>query len=134
MKALNRRDRRTFLGVLAGLAASLGLGAKVATSSVSSQLETAFPWAQLPWDRFSASHIGREYLRLVPAEADASWLASVLSIGLPTDAMTDLAFLRNSLEFRQRADFDAGDVVNVDGWILSRTEARLCAISALLGA
>lgn len=30
-----------------------------------------------------------------------------------------------------RADFAAGDIVSVDGWVISETEARLCAVAAL---
>lgn len=31
-----------------------------------------------------------------------------------------------------RSDFEHGDTISVKGWILSRTEAQLCAIVALL--
>ncbi len=31
-----------------------------------------------------------------------------------------------------RGDFARGDIVTVDGWVLSRTEARLCAIYSIL--
>jgi hypothetical protein len=41
------------------------------------------------------------------------------------------AELRRALAARIRDDFDAECVVSVDGWVLSATEARLCALAAL---
>ena len=35
---------------------------------------------------------------------------------------------------QQAADFEAGRCVRVAGWYLAETDARLCAIAALLGA
>jgi hypothetical protein len=32
------------------------------------------------------------------------------------------------MDARVRAEFGAGDVVRVGGWVLARTEARLCAL------
>jgi hypothetical protein len=32
------------------------------------------------------------------------------------------------LDARLRVEFGAGDIVRLDGWILARTEARLCAL------
>jgi hypothetical protein len=43
-------------------------------------------------------------------------------------ATLDRATLRRRVDRRIRADFAAGRVVSVDGWVLSRTEARLYAL------
>lgn len=83
----------------------------------------------------SAAAIGRTYLRQYPAEAEVRHLASeierdldCLGCRLPR---ADEASLRDAVRERVRRDFAEGVVVSVDGWVLSRTEARLCAIAAL---
>jgi len=37
------------------------------------------------------------------------------------------------IQARIRQDFAVANVVTVDGWLLSRLEARLCAIAYLVG-
>lgn len=41
------------------------------------------------------------------------------------------AFLKN-IQIRAKRDFDTGDTALVDGWILSQTEANLCAAIYLM--
>ena len=36
--------------------------------------------------------------------------------------------LLSVVDARVRAEFGAGDIVRVHGWVLARTEARLCAL------
>jgi hypothetical protein len=83
----------------------------------------------------SARVVGREYLRVVPAEASRGVLTSRLARRLPggfrtvdgaSDSRLHDLLLRCSLE-----DFDAERIVELRGWVLSRTEARLCALAAL---
>lgn len=52
------------------------------------------------------------------------------ALGLSTNDVTPLAGQINDLVV---ADFAVGDSVNVAGWVLSRTEARICALVALGG-
>jgi hypothetical protein len=66
--------------------------------------------------------LGRAYLRRYPDEASQGRLAGLV----PSDPV-----LRAR---RVRADFAAGRVVSLDGWVLSRTECRYCALHALAGA
>ncbi len=40
--------------------------------------------------------------------------------------------LRETVAARVRDDFATARVVNVDGWLLARTEARLCALAYLV--
>jgi len=77
--------------------------------------------------------VGRAYLRLAPDARDPARLVDLLSAscdGLALDA--DLDTLRPRLGWRIRQDFAEGRVVDVDGWRLSLTEARLCGLAALL--
>jgi hypothetical protein len=97
----------------------------------------------LPWKlahfflhKESAKVVGLEYLRVVPMEADVQFLADLIcSLKEKTRAEfahADAQKLRVLLLRQQRQDFERGRIVNVHGWILSRTEARLCALAALV--
>jgi hypothetical protein len=83
----------------------------------------------------SARLIGRKVLaaapglspdRLVAALAGAAGLAAER---LPT---IDRALLRSRLRAARAGEFHRGETVRVEGWVLSATEARLCALVALL--
>ncbi|HXR19681.1 MAG TPA: hypothetical protein VN757_07095 [Steroidobacteraceae bacterium] len=86
----------------------------------------------LLYDRAAARRLGRLYVRQVPAEDDPRILAR-LTVALPeaqqVDAIAlDRTSLRHRLDARVRGDFASGTTVQLDGWVLSRTEARLCAL------
>jgi len=80
----------------------------------------------------SAATVGRAYLRLRPDEAEADLLVRLLAQSLsgPAD-LDDEAKLRRAMARSLSADFDQGRLVNVSGWLLAETEARLCALAAL---
>lgn len=59
-------------------------------------------------------------LSLLPRHAEARALRATPD---------ELAARRHRLEARVRAEFASGTTVQLDGWVLSRTEARLCALS-----
>jgi hypothetical protein len=84
----------------------------------------------------SARVVGREYLRSVPQEADAGILVDLLcscrAQGYREFSQAQGAELRELLRLQQREDFERGCVVNLQGWILSQTEVRLCALAAIL--
>jgi hypothetical protein len=84
----------------------------------------------------SARLIGLEYLRSVPSEADAKVLVDSISSGFAT-GQKDLhtanpARLCNLLQRRIQQDFDEEHIIRLQGWLLSVTEARLCALVALV--
>ena len=81
----------------------------------------------------SAAAVGRAYLLVVPAEADATRLLQLLRDGLGRviDG-DDLVALRRELSAAIRRDFSAERTTSLDGWILSQTEARLCALATLV--
>jgi hypothetical protein len=83
------------------------------------------PLASLFGDVTSARHIGRAYLEQCRAEADYDSLMA--DVG---DLLTSPASARKFEDMR-RQDFTAGRTVMVRGWLLSRTEARLCGLAAL---
>ncbi len=81
-------------------------------------------------DPASLQGLGRLYLERFPDEADAKVLLQAL--------LTDLEVLpdsrdrlRDQLRSRIEEDFERGDVFQLRGWMLSRTEGRLWALAAL---
>lgn len=129
--------RRTFL------LAAAGLGLSVAWRSVGS-----LPFLQTSPSRSerlagflrhgeSARIVGREYLRTVPAEASRRMLiarvAERLPGGLRTVATASDGRLRELLLRAMAEDFRALRTVQLRGWVLAQTEARLCALEALEG-
>jgi hypothetical protein len=75
-------------------------------------------------DPARARPLGRAYLATVTTDADA--LAAAVTAGLPGSGR-----LRTEVAALIRADYAAGRIECLNGWLLSRTEARLCAIAAL---
>jgi hypothetical protein len=86
----------------------------------------------------SAAAVGRRYLELAPGEADIAGLVASLTEALARfPSASDYSPLPNrwvkaDLTIAIHRDFEREDVVLVDGWMLARTEARLCALVALL--
>jgi len=88
-------------------------------------------------DRRSAAIVGRVYLNAQPEAVDADEL--VASIVDDSDRAhrdwnalwRDPDAMREALRERHREDLARGDVVDVDGWLLSLTEARLCALAEI---
>lgn len=83
-------------------------------------------------NRESARVVGREYLRRVPKEADASILVALLGASHAVASAKEPS-LRQEIRDRIRRDFDDGRTVQLRGWVLSVTEARLSALSLFLG-
>lgn len=82
----------------------------------------------------SAAAIGNRYLAATPSEADPHTLAMLIARTPQATARllhADPSALRRLLAVQQRSDFRAGNTVTIDGWVLSQTEARLCALVAL---
>jgi len=84
----------------------------------------------------SARAVGRAYLAAHPAEADLGLLARRLAAEPATAralavASADPAALGQALAQAIRTDFLARRMVKLDGWLLARTEARLCALACL---
>lgn len=71
--------------------------------------------------------IGTQYRSLTPAEKSQRSLIKSLSQGLPADS----AEIPTSLDEKIKKDFENGNMILVDGWILSVTEARQCALLSL---
>ena len=79
-------------------------------------------------DPGSAARVGRAYLDSVPSERDLDRLLALLD---PPQA-AGLEALRAWAASSVSRDFERGDAVDVGGWQLARTEARLCALCELV--
>jgi hypothetical protein len=72
--------------------------------------------------------IGCRYRELAPDEDDARVLAGAILAQRPGTVSTALSA---RLDEQVKSDFAAGQTVKVNGWILSVTEARQCALYSL---
>jgi len=83
----------------------------------------------------SAAAVGAEYLRHDTGDVSRSALLEAITSGHPEGREAMIAAspseLRELVFARVRRDFDEDLTVNLRGWIVSRTEARLCALTAL---
>lgn len=92
-------------------------------------------WTQNFVNKKSAIIVGQEYLRCFPEEANRTLLVKLL--GAPLDKKrsrtltADRDGARRLLQERIRNDFECSQTLRIQGWVLSRTEARLCGLAAL---
>ncbi len=85
-------------------------------------------------DRSAAGIVGRVYLNDSPDERDPEKLVALIAgdSRAAWEALSnDREALYGELRRRHRADFALGKVTSLDGWLLSLTEARLCALAGL---
>lgn len=132
MNAMTTLTRRQFARLLTAAAAVPMMGiaggwAAPAPSGPAEELTALFV------HRPSARAVGRAYLRTAPQEADAGTLLHRLRAEAPDLFAAERRHLRQAAAERLRRDFAEGRTVTVRGWLLSRTEARLCALCALTG-
>lgn len=115
------RDRRFVLRALACLVPTLAC-ARTTTSATLPPL--ALPSAPAPE---AIAELGRRYLDAHPKDADRETLRRALGLDPSDSEATRLARIDDAL----RRDLDAGNVVDIEGWQLTRTECRLYAALAL---
>lgn len=126
-------DRRGFIAML--IAAGAALSSRHVFAGGRHAADPAGRLVETLRHRRSAATVGRAFLGQHPHEADARRLTTLLSDDLrrrrcdPAGARRTR--LRTAISDQVRDDFAAGRVVNVRGWVLSATEARLCGLAAL---
>lgn len=125
-------DRRGFLQRSAIGIVVVGVGIACGASHPDDR-ELATPALAALIGAARARGLGARYRQMVPAERDAPTLRALLAhedrtgFQLPWTKPTPLGV-------RASNDFAAGRTVLVDGWLLSRTEARQCALMDALSA
>jgi hypothetical protein len=80
-------------------------------------------------DKAALVAVANVYLAAHPEEADANRLQRLLFPG--SSALSAQAF-DNWIVRQISADFRAGNLAVVGGWVLAKSEARLCALASLL--
>lgn len=133
-----RPTRRRFLAWLLGsLALGAPLASRLARAGGDLADREALAWIDelIPHPE-SAARLGRSYLAAHPEHADRRLLLGNLeraatsglgSTNPPGDPAQRVAGLRQTV----RHDYTRGEVVVVDGWLLSITEAQLYALTAM---
>lgn len=119
-----------------GVVAAAGAGASLLLRS---HPAVAIPPLQRPWflahlfDRNALRALGLAYRTANPAEDSESELTRLLraSPGMPDDSLAGEDVLSRQLQTDVVDDFSAGHITVVDGWLLSATEARQCALFSL---
>lgn len=129
---MRRMTRRTFLAA-AALAAAGGGGVayRLTTSDFDPELEQTAEAARLFDELGPARRVGRAYLDDHPDEADERALVRLLDEEPGWQGVWEGSPARIAELARRtiRRDYQRGRTVPVDGWILSRTEARLCGLT-----
>jgi hypothetical protein len=86
-------------------------------------------------DEESLVAVGRRCLQVLPEGDDVDALIAAVDLGggdpVPDEDPARLELLLAATADRIRGDFSNGATISVDGWVLSLTEARLCALIAL---
>lgn len=104
-------DRRVLLQMLAATVAGCGLGA----AACSAQFIDGIDWQ-------AVRKLGEEYLLTHGKDAELDNITAMIN-GTRSDWQPVLDELRTVM----RADYEAGRLVNLSGWFVSKTEARLLA-------
>ena len=118
-----RTTRRAFL--IAGLRFGAG-GAVAFQFGCADRGVPTLDLSQILGDVDGVLAVGAGYLAGFPDEAEASALESAIGV-----VAADAGGVRGALRDRIRADFADGRLFRHEGWWLSRTEGRLCALAVL---
>jgi len=81
----------------------------------------------LIWDTETIKKIGNQYRLQMPSEKSERSLVKTLKAAVSEVSLADAPNLEEII----KKDFETGNIIIVDGWILSRTEARQCALFSL---
>ena len=73
--------------------------------------------------------LGKRYLELYPQEAQRALILATQIQAVQTRTSDEL---RQLLARKRECDFQNGEMVIVDGWLLARTEVEACALTVLL--
>jgi len=120
------------------LEAAAGLGCVAAVPALAEPGRTASaesPWLRAIGDGEAVRDLGFRCIRCGAVDHDPARLFEQLRTGAEARGWAggnDDAGLRAALQDLRRSDFESGQVVRVEGWVLARSEARAYALAALL--
>lgn len=135
MNGILRFSRRRFLLLAGWVGASLGMPLPLqARPAAAPRSEAARRLVEALQAHGSRHAIGAAYLRRHPEEHGTDALVDALLADHPalhTALHRERVQLRSVLDAGVRRDYSHGHTTVVDGWVLSRTDARLCALVAI---
>ena len=122
-------SRRTFL-IATGGAITVGFAAERATGWA--RRRPVLQWTANVAGAPAVGDLGIEYLTRTPGEDDWDVLLSRLAALVhPASLLRGAERAAAGFNDQVRRDFRDGDILRMGGWLLSRTELRLCALVAL---
>lgn len=133
-------SRRAFIkSLLIALTATSSLTLPLISGTNAASLSTTWPaWlSMVTGDKNAVAKLGQAYLAVHHEEQDSERLMNLIDQALGN--LVDLADTRHDdpmhiarvLKQCVRKDYQNDDVISLQGWVLSRTEARLYALALL---
>ena len=137
-RALTRREVLALLAALcSNVPPAMALGRATASRETSELAANDGPLLRRIFRaRADAATIGAVYLKRAPEERSEALLRRLLDLPVVPDNGLDpseIDALASVLFARNRNDFREGHVFRINGWTLSLTELRLCALVYLHG-
>lgn len=120
-------NRRKFLALGIGVTAVPFYSACTSDSKWLQEISQPLTIAQF-CDEKELLQVGSSYLQMFPNEKKLAKLQNLILDDLETSSRDKLL---NSLAQKKSGEFKKAESVIVAGWVLSRTEARQCALYAL---
>ncbi|MFI5156814.1 MAG: hypothetical protein ACHQEM_11535 [Chitinophagales bacterium] len=90
------------------------------------------PFLMHIFDKKTMMETGRAYIQQNPDESEIADLENLLIENTPIQATTGSEAVQTYFGNKMKEDFDNDQTVVVDGWVLSKTEARQCALYSLV--
>jgi hypothetical protein len=84
------------------------------------------------FDEKTTLETGQVYLKQRPEENNKNKIVDLLTNKSSVSATSDAKTVYADMGKKVQQDFEKGEIVIVDGWVLSVTEARQCALYALM--
>lgn len=124
------------LPILAGLSSIPGISYSAINTGDSDTERLAWKVIQLYKNTYSMAAVGDEYLKLHSEENTINKIIFNICGGCNDVKENLLGLSQEKLEehFNNKIlqDFNDRNIVSIHGWILSKTESRICALSSLL--
>ena len=125
--------RSDFIQLTAFAAAAISLPLLHSCSTPAGERELSKPdFLSRLFDEKTIKEAGKAYLQKTPAENDEDKLIQLLSGNGAIATSADEKAIHQYLDQKIKEEFKSGNTVIVKGWILSVTEARQCALFALV--
>jgi hypothetical protein len=126
-------QRRQFIGLSAYIAASVAVPFLEGCSNGNNDTAVGEPAILLHiLNSKSITETGQAYLKQYPSENTKDKLRELLLNKNSLAASSDANAIHSYFSTKTVEDFNTGNTIIVNGWVFSRTEARQCALYAIL--